>query len=128
MSRWTSLWMLCTALLLGLPAVTAAADPPYRTDGGDQTLPWFRLKPGEFPPPGSAHAVSGELIALDHVNRSGLLRPDRDDTQRRGDWDIARPFVLLPYGSLRYHGAPAELRDIPLGTHLHGEFYADDST
>jgi len=118
--------LLCTALVLGSAVVGLAADPPLRTDGGDETLPWFRLKPGEFPPPGSDHAVSGELIALDHVNRSGLLRPDRDDTQRRGDWDIARPFVLLPYGALRYHDAPAELRDIPLGTHLHGQFYADD--
>src|SRR4051812_9548783 len=88
--------------------------------------PLFRLKPGEFPPPGSAKAVSGELIALAHVTRTGLIRPDRDDTQRRGEWDIARPFVMLPFGSLSYHGAPAELRDIPIGTHLHGEFYADD--
>lgn len=120
--------LLCTTLLLGSAAAGADAGPPFRTDGGDEALPWFRLKPGEFPPPGSAHAVSGELIALDHVNRTGLLRPDRDDTQRRGDWDIARPFVLLPYGSLRFHDAPAELRDIPIGTHLHGEFYADDAT
>jgi hypothetical protein len=35
----------------------------------------------------------------------------RHDTQRRGEWDIARPFVMLPFGSLSYHGAPAELRD-----------------
>ena len=26
---------------------------------------------------------------------------------------------MLPYGSVRYHGAPADLRDIPLGTMLH---------
>ena len=127
MSRWISRRLVCLALVLSVGGRQPAAEPPFRTDGGDEKLPWFRLKPGEFPPPGSEHAVSGELIALDHVNRSGLLRPDRDDTQRRGDWDIARPFVLLPYGSLRYHGAPAELRDIPLGTHLHGQFYADDN-
>lgn len=102
-------------VLLFLGATAAAADPPP-----------FLLKPGEFPPAGTAKAVSGELVALDHVNRSGMLRPDRDDTQRRGEWDIARPFVMLPYGSFSYHGAPAELRDIPIGTHLHGEFYADD--
>ncbi len=111
------------AVLLVSPVV--AADPPFRTDGGDEKLPWFQLKQSEFPPAGSAHTISGELIALDHVNRTGTLRPDRDDTQRRGDWDIPRPFVLLPYGSLSYHGAPAELRDIPIGTHLHGQFYAD---
>ncbi len=30
---------------------------------------------------------------------------------------------MLPYGDLYYHGAPAALQDIPLGTHLHGVFY-----
>ena len=34
---------------------------------------------------------------------------------------------MLPYGSISYHGSPAELRDIPLGTHLHGQFYWDES-
>ena len=29
------------------------------------------------------------------------------------------PFAMLPYGIVRYHGAPADLRDIPLGTVLH---------
>jgi hypothetical protein len=29
------------------------------------------------------------------------------------------PFAMLPYGVVRYHGAPADLRDIPLGTMLH---------
>ena len=26
---------------------------------------------------------------------------------------------MLPYGMVRYHNAPADLRDIPLGTVLH---------
>lgn len=30
---------------------------------------------------------------------------------------------MLPYGMIRYRGAPAELRDIPLGTVLYGRFY-----
>jgi hypothetical protein len=113
--------------LLAAAAVTLhAAEPAFRTDGGDEKLPWFELKAGEFPPEGSAHAIAGELIALDHVNRTGVLRPDRTDAQRRGDWDIPLAFTLLPYGSLSYHGAPAELRDIPIGTHLHGQFYIDE--
>jgi hypothetical protein len=29
------------------------------------------------------------------------------------------PFALLPYGVVRHQGAPADLRDIPLGTYLH---------
>jgi hypothetical protein len=87
----------------------------------------FQLKPGEFPPEGSAHYIGGELIALDHVNRTGVLRPDRTDAQKRGDWDLPLPFTLLPFGSLSYHGASAELRDIPIGTHLHGWFYQTPS-
>src|SRR5206468_896971 len=96
---------LAAAILVVSSAISA--EPAFRIDGGDEKLPWFQLKRGEFPPAGSAHHVSGELIALDHVNRTGLIRPDRDDTQRRGDWDIARPFVMLPYGTFRYHGSPA---------------------
>lgn len=98
----------------------------FRADGGDEKLPWFALKAGEFPPENSAHNIAGELIALDPVNRAGVLRPDRTDAQRRGEWDIPLAFTLLPYGSLNYHGAPAELRDIPIGTHLHGQFYMDE--
>jgi hypothetical protein len=35
-------------------------------------------------------------------------------------------FTTLPYGSMYHHGAPATLKDIPLGTHLHGEFYVGE--
>lgn len=116
-----SLFLLC-AVAPTMPA--RADDPAFRTDDGkDDKLPWFQLKPGEFPPDGSAHAISGELIALDHLNRTGVLRPDRTDAQRVDDFDIPLPFAMLPYGTIRYHGAPAELRDVPIGTHLRGEFY-----
>ena len=98
----------------------------FRTDGGDERLPWFQLEPGEFPPEGSAHAIGGELIGMDHINRTGVLRQDRTDAVRRSNWDQPLPFTLLACGSLSYHGAPAELRDIPIGTHLHGEFYIDE--
>ena len=30
---------------------------------------------------------------------------------------------MLPYGMIYYHGAPADLRDIPLGTILYGQFF-----
>ena len=82
-------------------------------------------EPGQFPPEKSAHSFAGELIQMDHVNRTGQLRPDRRSDQRTDDYDRAFLFTLLPYGTLRYHGAPAELRDIPIGTHLHGQFYFD---
>lgn len=85
----------------------------------------YQLQPGQFPPEGSAHYLAGEMIQMDHVNRTGQLRPDRRDDQRTDDYDRPMPFTLLPYGAIRYHGAPAELRDIPIGTHLHGRFYSD---
>ena len=109
--------------LLCLAAAASGADPAYRTDGGDAKLPWYELKPGEFPPNDSAHHIGGELIGLDHINRTGILRIDRTDEIRRSEWDRSLAFTLLPYGSLSYHGAPAELRGIPIGTHLHGFFY-----
>ncbi len=60
------------------------------------------------------------------MNRTGVLRQDRTDAIPRAKWDHALPFTMLPFGSLSYHGATAELRDIPLGTHLHGQFYFDE--
>lgn len=118
------LQLLCTTLALA--AAAPAAPAPFRTDGGDDKAPWFQPQPGEFPPEGSAHYIAGELVALDHVNRTGVLRPDRTDAIGRGQWDIPLPFTLLPYGTLNFRGAPAELRDIPIGTHLHGQFYLAD--
>ncbi|HTN77263.1 MAG TPA: hypothetical protein VL096_18520, partial [Pirellulaceae bacterium] len=116
---------LLTLLLFTTCAPLCAQEPAYRTDGGNEKLPWYQLQPGVFPPAGSAHAISGELIGVDHINRQGVLRQDRTGAQRTDEYDRALPFSLLPYGSITYHGAPAELRDIPIGTHLHGQFYVE---
>jgi len=94
----------------------------FRTDGGDEKIPWYQTKNGEFPPEGSAHYIAGELIQMDFLNRTGQLRPDRINGKRE---DTPCPFTMLPYGSIRYHGGPAQLRDIPYNTHLHGLFYFD---
>jgi hypothetical protein len=84
-------------------------------------------KPHEFPPPNSGQYFAGELVMVDPINRRGAIRLDGD---KSGDINVARyyhgdplRFAMLPYGSIWYHGAPAELRDIPIGTHLHGYFY-----
>ena len=99
----------------------------FRTDGGkDESLPWFQLKAGEFPAAGSAHYISGELIRVDHVERTFVLRADRTDKQNRSHFDLPLAAEMLPYGSIYYNGAPAALEDIPLGTHLHGQFYPKD--
>ena len=92
---------------------------------GDKKPTTYQIQPGQFPPEGSAHYIAGELIQMDHVNRTGQLRPDRRNDQRTDDYDRAMFFAMLPYGTFRYHGAPAELRDLPIGTHLHGQFYFD---
>ncbi|QDV22734.1 hypothetical protein Q31a_10200 [Aureliella helgolandensis] len=108
------------------------ASQTFRTDDNvDKTLAWYQLKQGEFPPQGAAHAISGELIRVDHLERQFYLRVDRDDSQQRGIWDLPIDATMLPYGAIYYHGAPAALQDIPLGTHLHGLFYrkaADDKS
>ena len=80
----------------------------------------FRPKPGEFPPLAAAKAYRGELVFVDHVNRRGSLRLHIDGHFNEGR---LHHFAILPYGMIRYQGAPAELRDIPIGTVLYGRFY-----
>ncbi len=58
----------------------------------------------------------GELVFVDHANRRGSIRVQGAGTYFR---NAPHPFAMLPYGIVRYHGAPADLRDIPLGTVLH---------
>ena len=69
----------------------------------------------EFAPADKGVYLSGELVVVDAINRRGGLRLD-------GDGPV-HYFAMLPYGMVGYHGAPAELRDVPLGTHLHGYFH-----
>lgn len=76
----------------------------------------FRPQQGTFPPLEKALAYRGELVFVDHPNRRGSIRVQGEGTYFRNP---PHPFAMLPYGIIRYHGAPAELRDIPLGTVLH---------
>lgn len=76
----------------------------------------FRPEPGKFPPLEQAHAYRGELVFVDHANRRGSVRVAGEGKFRM---NAPSPFALLPYAMVRYHGAPADLRDIPLGTVLH---------
>ena len=69
-----SLWFLvipCTLAVAGSlffsARVHADDAPPFRTDANpDTSLKWYRIVDGEFPPAGSAHAISGELVQCDH--------------------------------------------------------------
>ncbi len=76
----------------------------------------FRPEAGRFPPMEKAHSYRGELVFVDHANRRGSIRVQGSGVFRRND---PHPFALLPYAEVRYHGAPADLRDIPLGTVMH---------
>ncbi|MEP6669043.1 MAG: hypothetical protein ABJF10_07825 [Chthoniobacter sp.] len=121
--------LFASALLLhgaDAPAYRTDADGPsnkkvLKPDG--KPLEWFQLVDGEFPPEGSAHAISGELIRVEHPLRTFRIRVDRDDSQDRGVWDLPLEAEMLPYGAIFYHGSYAALADIPLGTHLRGLFY-----
>jgi hypothetical protein len=100
-------FLLCILLLLSV-GQAAAADGPYRPE------------PGQFPPLAEAKSYRGELVFVDHVNRRGSLRLHVDGHFHEGK---LHHFAMLPYGMIRYRGAPADLRDIPIGTVMYGRFY-----
>jgi hypothetical protein len=102
------LWLaaLCLGLSLLTNAIPAtAADVPFRPEAG------------KFPPLEKAYSYRGELVFVDHANRRGSVRVQgAGGTYFR---NAPQPFAMLPYGIVRYHGAPADLRDVPLGTVMH---------
>ncbi len=79
-------------------------------------------QPGKFPPPNSGTYIAGELVLIDPVNRRGGLRLDGNDGERYHGGPL-HYFAMLPYGMISFNGAPAELKDIPIGTHVHGYFH-----
>jgi len=104
------------------PVTAAKRNPNEKSDAPD----WYQLVDGQFPPEGSAHAISGELMQVDHLERRFQIRVDRNDAQDAGIVDLPLDAAMLPYGAIYYHGVPAALQDIPLGTHLRGLFYLKD--
>lgn len=108
-------------VVLGLLGVCAfAANEAPVSKNQEQASGPYRPEAGKFPELAKAHTYRGELVFVDHVNRRGSVRVLGVGVFRRND---PHPFALLPYGMIRYHGAPAELRDIPLGTILHVTAY-----
>ena len=109
-------WARTAACFIFALATSATGEPPTR---GPSTPPHnqpFRPESGRFPPVEKAHSYRGELVFVDHANRRGSLRIQGAGTYFRNP---PQPFAMLPYGLVRQHGAPADLRDIPLGTVLH---------
>lgn len=111
----------CPSVLafLFLVHATAFAEQP-RTKNQELGTEVYRPEAGKFPPLEKAHAYRGELVFVDHVNRRGSLRIASGGIFR---FTAPSPFAMLPYGIVMYHGAPADLRDIPLGTMLHVAAY-----
>jgi hypothetical protein len=117
MSRFLVLgsWFLVT-FACSIVVFPTIADAEQRTKNQEPGTEIFRPKAGEFPPLEKAHSYRGELVFVDHANRRGSIRVQGNGKFFRND---PHPFAMLPYGMVRYHGAPADLRDIPLGTVLH---------
>jgi len=111
MRSMRSLIRLCAVLFIGLL---------FQVSPGLWAEEPFRPQTGEFPPLEKAIPYRGELVFVDHVNRRGSLRLYVDGHFHEGR---LHHFAMLPYGLIRYRGAPAELRDIPIGTVLYGQFY-----
>ena len=116
MSRFVSPCMAGVALGLcllaaGVAGIAADADPAAYV----ATLE-------EFPPADAGVDLAGELVAADHLLRRGGLRLDGDFNEDRYRWSPTFTFMLLPYGTVTYHGAPADLNDVALGTRLLGRF------
>ncbi|MAF23524.1 MAG: hypothetical protein CMP26_13100 [Roseibacillus sp.] len=86
--------------------VAAPTQPKVINSGGP--------KRGIFPEEGAGVQIHGDLVISDPVNRRGALREKRHLPRHY--------FAMLPYGMVWYHGAPADIRDLPPGIHMHGRF------
>jgi len=114
-------WLLLLSLIGSIAgAAPAKVDPtyPFRTDLANEHLPWYRLKPGEFPPLHSEHVVDGVLLEVDFIHRSGQFRRSDDGT--------LVDFTMPSFGTVMYLNAEADLRDVPLGIVLHFSTYQDE--
>lgn len=116
MTRFTRL-LLIVLLLTG---VAGSSSLPVIAQEATEVV----LKPGVFPPASTGTYLAGELVIVDPVNRRGCLRLDGNGPGDRYHAGPLFSFAMLPYGMICYQGAPAELRDIPPGTHVHGTFFA----
>lgn len=94
---------------------------PFRTDYGNEHLPWYQLQPGMAPPPFAEHQMMGALVKVDEASRSGQFRKD-------GTGELV-DFSLLPgaFGNVRYLNQEASLADIPVGTRCRFHLFQDEN-
>ena len=115
---WLKTFVVRCSLFLVVGSLNVAgfaANEEPRTKNQEQVAVPFRPESGKFPPLKKAASYRGELVFVDHANRRGSIRVEFKSEFFRSP---PTPVALLPYGMVRYHGAPADLRDIPLGTIL----------
>jgi hypothetical protein len=103
-----------------MAACAFAANEAPGTKNKEQAAEVYRPEAGKFPLSEQAKAYEGQLTFVDHANRRGSLRVTGGELMHS---TAPQPFAMLPYGMVRYHGAPADLRNVPLGTMMHGRFY-----
>ena len=116
--RYSLLLLACS---LVVHASSAGQEPSTKNQQpGTGVAAPFRPEAGKFPPLEKAKAYDGQLMFVDHANRRGSIRVTGGELLHS---TAPSPFAMLPYGMVRYHGAPADLRDVPLGTMMHGRFY-----
>ena len=87
---------------------------PFKANAETEANTEKSPRPGVFPSKGSGIQVHGDLVVSDSVNRRGALREKRSTPRHY--------FAMLPYGMVWYHGAPADIRDLPPDIHMHGQF------
>jgi hypothetical protein len=110
-------WLLAfVSLLLVQADVTGEEEGAKNKESRTEKDDIFRPRVGEFPPQEKANSYRGELVFVDHANRRGSVRIQ---TEGKFRFISPSPFAMLPYGIVRYQGAPSDLRDIPLGTMMH---------
>ena len=112
-TRYRHGWSWCAVAVALLTVVSLNANDSETVDAIRDHVP----VPGQFPPEGAGIHFSGDLMFMDPLNRRGGLRKGDGTSDPRLQY-----FAMLPYGMVFYHGAPADVRDIPYGTHLHGRF------
>jgi hypothetical protein len=101
---------------------------PFRTDYGNEHLPWYQLQPGVVPPRFSEHLVFGEVVKVDPAARTIQFRPDRsrsDHFRSDGGGELVEA-TLIPEAAVRYLNADAELSDLPPGTRCRFHLYQDE--
>jgi hypothetical protein len=119
----TKIRQRCCIVLLVLVSCFAGTQGTFAESEEEPQAGSFIPQPGQFPPVGTGTYLAGELVIVDPINRRGGLRLEGNGNQVRYARGPIHYFALLPYGTIHFCGAPAELRDIPIGTLLHGYFF-----